>query len=264
VAAARLQILLALEVQICHVGRPKIDQEIRDLIRRLSRENPTWGAPRIQAELHLLGYEVADSTVAKYRVRIRKPPSQTWKSFLRNHAGQIAAIDFFTVTTVTFHVLYCFVVLLHDRRQVVHLNVTAHPTALWTAQQIVEAFPEETAPRFLVRDRDQIYGGPFRLRVAGMGIEEVVTAAQSPWQNPYAERLIGSIRRECLDHLIVLNARQLRRILREYFDYYNEVRPHQSLERNAPEPREIEPPVKGKIISLPQVGGLHHRYLRAA
>jgi putative transposase len=247
-----------------HVGRPKIDQEIRDLIRRLSRENPTWGAPRIQAELHLLGYEVTDSTVAKYRVRNHKPPSQTWKSFLRNHAGQIAAIDFFTVPTVTFNVLYCFVVLRHDRRQMVHLNVTAHPTALWTAQQIIEAFPEDTAPRFLVRDRDQIYGGLFRLRVAGMGIEEVVTAAQSPWQNPYAERLIGSIRRECLDHLIVLNERQLWRILREYFAYYNEVRPHQSLERNAPVPREVEPPARGKIISLPQVGGLHHRYLRAA
>lgn len=247
-----------------HVGRPRSDQEIRDLIRRLSREDPTWGATRIQAELHLVGYEVADSTVAKYRVRSHKPPSQTWKSLLRNHAGQIAAIDFFTVPTVTFNVLYCFVVLLHDRRPVVHLNVTAHPTAFWTAQQIIEAFPEETAPRFVVRDRDQIYGGRFRLRVAGMGIEEVVTAAQSPWQNPYAERLIGSIRRECLDHLIVLNKKQLRRILREYFDYHNEVRPHQSLERNAPLPREIEPPAKGKIISLPQVGGLHHRYLRVA
>jgi transposase InsO family protein len=230
----------------------------------MSRENPTWGAPRIQAELHLLGYEVAESTVAKYRVRIRQPPSQTWKSFLRNHASQIVAIDFFTVPTVTFNILYGFVVLLHDRRQVVHFNVTSHPTALWTAQQIIEAFPEETAPRFLLRDRDQIYGEHFRSRVAGMGIEEVVTAARSPWQNPYAERMIGSIRRECLDHLIVLNEEQLRRILRDYFAYYNEVRPHQSLERNAPLRREIEPLAKGKIISLPQVGGLHHRYLRAA
>jgi putative transposase len=234
------------------------------LIRHISLENPTWGVPRIEAELHLLGYEVAESTVAKYRVRSRKPPSQTWQSFLQNHAGLIAAIDFFTVPTVTFKILYGFVVLRHDRRQVVHFNVTAHPTALWTAQQIIEAFPEESAPRFLVRDRDQIYGSLFRLRVAAMGIEEVITAAQSPWQNPYAERLIGSIRRECLDHLIVLNERQLRRILREYFAYYNEVRPQQSLERNAPEPREIEPPAKGKIISFPQVGGLHHRYQRAA
>jgi putative transposase len=246
------------------VGRPRIDQEIRDLIRKMSRENRTWGVPRIQAELHLLGYEVAESTVAKYRVRIRRPPSQTWKSFLQNHAGQIVAIDFFTVPTVTFNILYVLVVLLHERRQVAHFNVTAHPTALWTAQQIIEAFPEETAPRFLLRDRDSIYGEHFRLRIAGMGIEEVVTAAQSPWQNPYAERLIGSIRRECLDHLIVFNEEQLRRILREYFGYYNGVRPHQSLERNAPEPREIEPPARGSIISLPQVGGLHHRYLRAA
>ena len=149
--------------------------------------------PRIQAELHLLGYEIAESTVAKYRGRSRKPPSQTWKSFLRNHAGQIAAIDFFTVPTATFNVLYGFVVLLHDRRQVVHFNVTAHPTALWTAQQIIEAFPEKTAPRFLLRDRDSIYGEEFRSRVARMGIEEVITTARSPWQNPYAERLIGSI-----------------------------------------------------------------------
>ena len=166
--------------------------------------------------------------------------------------------------TVTFNVLYGFVVLLHDRRRVVHFNVTAHPTALWTAQQIIEAFPEETAPRFLLRDRDQIYGEHFRCRVVGMGIEEVVTAAQSPWQNPYAERLIGSIRPECLDHLIVLNEMQLRRILRKYFAYYNEVRPHQSLEKNSPLRREIELPNKGRVISIPQVGGLHHRYRRAA
>jgi putative transposase len=217
-----------------------------------------------QAELHLLGYKVAESTVAKYRVRIHKPPSQTWKSFLRNHANEIVAIDFFVVPTVTFNVLYGYFVLLHNRRQVVHFNATAHPTALWTAQQIIEAFPEETAPRFLLRDRDSIYGEEFRRRVARMGIEEVITTARSPWQNPYAERLIGSIRRECLDHLIVFNERQLRRILREYFAYYNEVRPHQSLEMNAPVAREVEPPAKGKIISLPQVGGLHHRYLRAA
>ncbi|MCM3902761.1 MAG: integrase core domain-containing protein [Pyrinomonadaceae bacterium] len=246
------------------VGRPRIDLEIRDLIRRMSHENPTWGVPRIQAELHLLGYKVAESTVAKYRVRIHKPPSQTWKTFLRNHAHEIVAIDFFTVPTVTFNVLSGFFVLLHNRRQVVHFNATAHPTALWTAQQIIEAFPEVTIPRFLLRDRDSIYGEEFRSRVVRMGTEEVITTARSPWQNPYAERLIGSIRRECLNHLIVFNERQLRHILREYFAYYNEVRPHQSLERNAPVARAVDPPAKGKIFSLPQVGGLHHRYLRAA
>ena len=157
------------------------------------RENPLWGVPRIQAELRLLGYEVAESTVAKYRVRSRKPPSQSWKSFLTNHVGQIAAIDFFTVPTVTFKLLYGFVVLMHDRRLVVHFNVTAHPTALWTAQQIVEAFPEDTAPRFLLRDRDQIYGEHFRCRVVGMGIEEVVTAAHSPWQTAIPLTACGKI-----------------------------------------------------------------------
>ncbi|CAN5483722.1 integrase core domain-containing protein [soil metagenome] len=246
------------------VGRPKIDHEIRALIRRMSRENPTWGAPRLQAELQLLGFEIAESTVAKYRIKNRKPPSQTWKSFLQNHAGQIAAIDFFTVPTVSFNILYGFIVLLHDRRQVVHFNVTSHPTAVWTAQQLIEAFPEDKAPRFLIRDRDQIYAEQFRRRVAGLGIEEVVTAARSPWQNPYAERLIGSVRRECLDLVIVLGEEHLRRILREYFRYYHEVRPHQSLKRNSPVPREVDLPANGGVISIPLVGGLHHRYLRAA
>jgi len=164
---------------------------------------------------------------------------------------------------VTFNILYGFAVLLHNRRQVVHFNATAHPTALWTAQQIIEAFPEETAPRFLLTDRDSIYGEEFRSRVARMGIEEVITTVRSPWQNAYAERLIVSIRRECLDHLIVLNERQLRCILREYFAYYNEVRPHQSLEKNAPVARESNCQQKAKSF-LPQVGGLHHHYLRAA
>ncbi len=153
-------------------GRPRIDRQIRDVIRRISSENPTWGVPRIQAELHLLGYKGAESTVAKYRIRIRKPPSQTWKSFLRNHSKDIVAIDFFVVPTVTFNILYGFVVLLHNRRQVVHFNTTDHPTAVWTSQQIIEAFPEETVPRFLLRDRDSIYGEEFRSRAARMGIEE--------------------------------------------------------------------------------------------
>ncbi len=181
-----------------------------------------------------------------------------------HHAKQIAAVDFFTVPTITFRNLYCFVVLLHDRRQIIHFNVTGRPTAVWTAQQIVEAFPEDTAPRYLLRDRDQIYGEEFRRRVAGMQIEEVPTAPRSPFQNPYAERVIGSIRRECLDHLIIIGEDRLRRNLRDYIDYYHNSRPHQALERNSPTPREIEPPSKGRIISIPQVGGLHHYYRRAA
>jgi putative transposase len=246
------------------IGRPPIDKEIRELIRRISRENPLWGVPRIQSELRLLGFNVTEKTVAKYRVKRAKPPSQTWKTFLANHVNQIAAIDFFTIPTINFRVLYCFIVLLHGRRKIVHFNVTEHPTAEWTAQQIIEAFPDDTAPRYLLRDRDSIYGEEFRSRVKGMQIEEVVTAPHSPFQNPYAERVIGSIRRECLDHLIVVNEDHLRRILRDYFKYYHDSRPHQSLERNSPAPREIEPPSQGKVIAIPQVGGLHHRYRRAA
>jgi putative transposase len=246
------------------VGRPQINKEIRELIARISCENPLWGVPRIQSELRLLGIEVAESTVAKYRIKVAKPPSQTWKTFLENHVGPLASIDFFTVHTLSFRTLYCFIILLHDRRRVVHFNVTAHPTAVWTAQQMIEAFPEDTAPRYLLRDRDQIYGEEFRLRVKGMQIEEVITAPRSPFQNPYAERVIGSIRRECLDHLLIIDENHLRRILRDYFDYYHNSRPHQSLERNSPAPQEIEARAKGKVIAIAQVGGLHHRYQRAA
>jgi len=245
-------------------GRPKTDAEIRQLIRRMARENPTWGAPRIQSELALLGHTVADSTVAKYMERGRKPPSQTWRTFLENHVPDIVAIDFFVVATVSFRLLYCFLVLRHDRRRVVHFNVTPYPTARWTAQQIVEAFPFDEAPRFLIRDRDGIYGQDFRERINHLGIEEVVIAYRSPWQSPYVERLIGPIRRECLDHLIVFNEAHLLRILASYFAYYHEARTHLSLERNAPTSRRVEPPEQGKVIAIPQVGGLHHRYTRAA
>jgi transposase InsO family protein len=230
----------------------------------VSLENPLWGTPRIQSELRLLGFDLAESTVAKYRVRCAASPSQTWKTFLANHAKQIAAVDFFTVPTLTFRNLYCFIILLHDRRQVIHFNVTAHPTAEWTARQLIDAFPEDSAPRYLLSDRDQIYGEEFRLRVKGMQIEEVITAPRSPFQNPYAERVIGSIRRECLDHLIIIGEDHLRRTLRDYLDYYHNSRPHEALERNSPTPREIEAPVKGKVIAIPQVGGMHHRYRRAA
>jgi len=232
-------------------GRPSIEAEIRNLIRRMSRENPIWGVPRIQSELALLGHTVSEATVRKYRIRQRKPPSQTWRTFLDNHLADIVAIDFFTVPTATFRILFAFVVLRHDRRHVIHFNVTANPTAEWTAQQIVEAFPDDESPRFLIRDRDGIYGNVFKQRVSNMGIKEVPTAPQSPWQNPYAERLIGSIRRECLNHVIVLNERHLLRILRSYFDYYLHSRTHLSLDRNSPIKREVEPPVRGKLLGIP-------------
>ncbi len=246
------------------VGRPRIDAEIRNLIQRMSRENPLWGAPRIQSELALLGYSVADSTVDKYRICQPNPPSQTCRTFLDNHVRDIVAVGFFTVPTATFRILFTFIILHHDRRLLLHFNVTAQPTADWTAQQVVEAFPFDEAPRFLICDRDRVYGSVFRERVKNMGVEEVLIAPRSPWQNPYAERLIGSIRRECLDHVIVLNERHLRRILRSYLDYYLCSRTHVLLNRNAPVEREVEPPSHGHVLPIPQVGGLHHRYCRAA
>ncbi len=223
------------------------------------------GASRgIQSELALLGHTVSEATVRKYRIRKRNPPSQTWRTFLDNHLTEIVAIDFFAVPTATFRILFAFVVMRHDRRHVVHFNVTAHPTAEWTAQQIIEAFPNDTAPRFLIRDRDGIYGNVFQHRVTNMGIEQVVCAPRSPWQNPYCERLVGSIRRECLNHVIVINEQHVLRILRSYFDYYLHSRTHLSLNRNSPVERQIEPPHLGRVVAIPQVGGLHHRYRRAA
>ena len=245
-------------------GRPKISAEIRILIQRMSRENPTWGAPRILSELLLLGYSVAESTVAKYMVRPPKPPSQTWRSFLKNHAEQIAAIDFFTVPTISFRVLYVFLVLRHYRRRIVHFNVTTNPTAQWAAQQIIEAFPYNQSSRFLLGDRDGTYGELFQDRVKHMGIEEVLISPRAPWQNPYVERIIGSIRRECLDHIIVLNEDHLYRILSECFSYYHEARAHLSLHRNSPIPRPVQSPEHGKVVAKAYLCGLRHCYRRAA
>jgi transposase InsO family protein len=248
------------------VGRPPLAKDIQRLIQRMARENPTWGAPRIQAELRLLGHEVAEASVAKYmrRPRHRKPPSQTWRTFLTNHAGTLAAMDFFVVPTVTFRLLSVFIVLSHERRRVVHFHVTTTPTAAWVSRQLRQAFPFETAPRYLIRDRDAIYGDEVCRCLTSLGIEEVVTAPRSPWQNPYVERMIGCIRRECLDHVLVLNERHLLRLLSSYLEYFHRSRPHMSLGHNAPEPRAVEPPERGRVVAEPMVGGLHHRYHRCA
>jgi len=245
-------------------GRPAVLHAVRNLIRRMSRENPLWGAPRIRGELKKLGIEVSESSVSKYMARLPKPPSQSWRTFLRNHTDCLASIDFFVLPTATFRLLFVFIVLHHERRRIVHFGVTAHPTAPWVGQQITEAFPWDTAPRYMIRDRDSVYGLLVRARIKAMGIDEVVTAPRSPWQNPYAERVIGSIRRECLDHLIVLNERHLRRVLASYLDYYHRSRTHLSLNKDSPVPRPIQPAEIGKVIAFPQVGGLHHRYERLA
>jgi putative transposase len=241
-------------------GRPAVAPEVRALIRRMAQANPLWGAPRIHGELRKLGLAISQATVSKYLVRRRMPPSQTWRTFLANHVGTLVSMDFFTVPTLLFKVLFVFVVLAHDRRRVVHVNVTDAPTAQWTAQQLVEAFPWQTAPRYLLRDRDAVYGAVFSSRVRSLGIHEVKIAPRSPWQNPYVERLIGTLRRECLDHVVVLNETHLRRLLREYLIYYHEARTHLSLDKDAPEPRLVEHLDQGRIIETPMVGGLHHRY----
>jgi putative transposase len=230
----------------------------------MSRENPTCGPPRIHGELLKLGIEISETSVSKYMVRPRKPPSQNWRTFLQNHVKDLLSVDFFTVPTIRFQVLYVFLVLAHDRRRILHFNVTAHPTAEWTAQQLVQAFPWDSAPRYLLRDRDGIFGSEFVQRVKALGIQEVLSAPRSPWQRAFVERVIGTIRRECLDHWIVLHEASLRRTLGLYFDYYHRSRTHLSLRKDSPEPRPVQPPEMGRVVTIPQVGGLHHRYERRA
>ena len=233
------------------------------LIRRMSRENVLWGAKHIRDELALLGRHVCITTVAKYMLKHRSVDAgQRWSSFLQNHMSRTAACDFFVVPTITFKLLYGFVVLSHDRRRILHVNVTAHPTAEWAAQQLSEAFLDDTAPRFLLRDRDSIYGWAFGCRVKALGMKPLVTGHKCPWQNPFVERVIGTIRRECLDHVIPLSERHLLRTLREYAAYYNTARTHQSLEGNSPEPRRVVH--RGEVVAKAVLGGLHHRYSRAA
>ena len=244
-------------------GRPPVNAELTALVRKMAAANPLWGAPRIHGELLKLGIDVAERTVSRLMPERRTPPSQTWRTFLTNHLRDLVALDFFTVPTLRLRVLFILVVLAHHRRRVLHFNVTEHPTAAWTAQQVVDAFPDDSAPSYLLRDRDSIYGPAFRKRVKGMGISEVQTAPHSPWQNPCAERLIGSIRRECLDHVVVLGEQHLRRTLTRYFAYYHRARTHLSLDKDAPDGRPIETAL-GRVISIPEVGGLHHRYVRQA
>jgi putative transposase len=241
-------------------GRPAIAKDVRDLIRTMWQANPTWGAPRIVGELGKLGIEVAKSTVETYRVRPHKPPSPAWKTFLKNHVQELVSLDFFVVPTVTHNVLFVLLILAHERRRLIHFNVTEHPTAEWTTQQVIDAFPWNEAPRYLLRDRDRIYSASFRQRVQHMGIEDVLIAPRSPWQNPYVERLIGSIRRDCLDHVIVLHARHLRRLLTEYFRYYHRWRTHRALAMDCPLPRPIQRPEVGSIREVADVGGLHRHY----
>jgi transposase InsO family protein len=241
-------------------GRPPIDTELRGLIRRMSMDNPLWGAPRIHGELLKLGFEIAQSSVAKYMVKRRGPPSQGWRTFLRNHAPHIAAMDLFVVPTIGFDLLYAFVIVTLERRELVWINVTAHPTTEWVARQITEAFPWDGAPGYMIRDCDRIYGSVVTRRLRAMGIRDKPAALASPWENGYAERLIGSIRRECVDHIIVLGEAHLRRILRSYADYYNRVRTHRSLDKDAPVRRLVQR--TGVINSRAILGGLHHHYAR--
>jgi transposase InsO family protein len=242
------------------LGRPGIAKDVRDLICEISRANPLWGAPRVHGELLKLGIDVSQSTVAKYVSRTRRPPSQSWRTFLNNHAEAIAAIDLFVVPTITLRMLFGFVVLHHGRRQLVHVGVTTHPTAEWLSHQISEAFPWDRAPRHLIRDRDGAFGEVFKQRLHAMGIRDRPTAPRSPWQNAYVERLFGSIRRDCLDHLIIVDERHLRRLLRDYAAYYNRLRTHLSLGKDTPLGRPMQS--HGVLCRLPHLGGLHHSFVR--
>jgi transposase InsO family protein len=243
-------------------GRPQIGADLRALIRRMSVDNPLWGAPRIHGELLKLGFEVAQSSVAKYKYMIKwsGPSVQGWRTFLHNHAPNIAAMDLFVVPTIGFDLLYALVIVRLARRELVWINVTANPTAEWIARQITEAFPWNEVPRYLIRDRDQVYGAAVTHRLRAMGIRDKPIAPGSPWQNGFAERLIGSIRRECTDHVIALGEGHFRRVLQSYALYYNELRTHRSLDKDAPVHRATES--VGAIISRPVLAGLHHHYCR--
>jgi len=245
-------------------GRPKITPELRNLIRSLAAENPTWGAPRIHGELLKLGFEISESTVSRYLAQggSSRDSGQRWLTFLKNHREALAAMDFFTVPTATFRVLYCFFVISHGRRKILHFNVTEHPTGSWIVQQLREAFPEDRAPQYLILDRDGKFNGEVATMLEYLGTELIRTAYRSPWQNGVAERWVGSCRRELLDHVIVLSESHLRRLVRDYLEYYHDDRIHDALKKETPTLRVVEPRPRGtaKVVGMPRVGGLHHRY----
>ena len=247
------------------VGRGQTSKEVRDVIFRMVAENPTWGAPRIHGELLMLGFDVSESTISRWMKRApRDPdPAKRWLAFLRNHRESIAAMDFFTVPTFTFGALYCFFVISHDRRRILHFNVTRHPTSLWIVQQLREAFPFGSAPRFLIFDRDAKYGLEVPIAVRSLKMDPVRTSFESPWQNGIAERWIESCRRDLLDHIVAMNERHLKRLLSEYVRYYHEDRTHLGLEKGTPNGRS-RALASGRVLSHERLGGLHHRYDRAA
>jgi putative transposase len=245
------------------MGRPTVPADIRSLIRTMAQVNPRWGAPRIHGELLKLGIDVCEATVAKYMGRPRQPPSQTWHTFLRNHLGQIVAADFFVVPTLTYRLVFVLVLLAHDRRRIRHVAVTAHPTAAWTAQQLREAFPWDEAPRYLIHDRDHAFAG-LNATAKAIGIDDVLTASHAPWQNAFVERFIGSARRECFDHVIVLNEAGVQKLMTLYCSYHERSRTHLALDKDTPIPRPVMRPGDGDIVTIPEVGGLHHRYERRA
>ena len=247
------------------MGRRRISKEVRDLIFRMMIENLTWGAPRIHGELLMLGFDVSERTISRWMRRApRDPePAKRWLAFLRNHREAIAAMDFFTVPTITFGVFYCFFVIVHDRRRILHFNVTKHPTSLWVVQQLREAFPFGSAPRFVIFDRDAKYGTVVPAAIRSMKIECVRTSLRSPWQNGFAERWVESCRRDLLDHVIALSERHLSRLLADYVGYYHDDRTHLGLEKGTPNGR-ARCMASGSILSHDRLGGLHHRYDRAA
>ncbi|TSA30731.1 MAG: integrase [Ignavibacteriales bacterium] len=244
-------------------GRPKISKEQIDLIKQMAKDNPLWGIPRIHGEIMKLGFDISESTVMRYVTKKNgRTSGQRWKIFLKNHSAEIVSIDFLTVPTYNFKLMYVLIFLSHERRRIIHFNVSSHPTSEWSTQQLKNALYDSDSPKFLIRDRDTKFGSLFSQTVSDCGIREIVTAYRSPWQNGYCERVIGSIRREFLDHVIVINENHLRKLLKEYFHYYNYQRTHLGLEKDSPESRPVQ--VIGKIEKMAVANGLHNYYYRKA